>query len=368
MSRLERWWEQVWFAPASPVGLIAARWLVFTTVIADLSLNRRRYHTLPDRAEVLWEPISVLAVLQLPPPNGLVISMLLAVTVAAAAATLLRLVPHASGAVAAAGYTMLVVASNSLGKVDHDRHVVVVAVIVLAVAAAPRLHDAPSWRYRWPVQLSRASIAVMLTGAAWSKLTTSGLDWVFSENLRIILTAETLLFRDPPLGELSLWIAAHPLRWQLAAAGVLASQLLSIGAVVAPGVWRRLFALGAGGAIVGITLLMGLVGFPIVGLVLLLVDLEPMVRQVQTATVRAVTVAAPVAAWAAVTVCTYLFVQPKLPPTQQLMAVAPAVVAAAVVAWQLVRLAGCRQLTPATAAPGGTRVGAGRTGAISRRA
>lgn len=275
-------WERTWFTPAAPVGLLAVRALTFTAIAVDVWLSRARFRRISSSAETIWEPVSLLGALHLGPPSAWLLDVL--VWVALLGAVVAVVVPRSNAsravvrwaAVSSAGaYAFLVLAANSLGKIDHDRQPLFILAVVLATAAVPALRDAPSWRHRWPVQAGRLALALMLLAAAWSKLSTSGVAWVRGPNMRNILGAESLIFRDPPLADLALWIAEDPRLWQLAALAAIAGEALVIGALLTDRQpLRALLALSGAGTLVGITLLMGLIGFPIVALTLTLFQLE----------------------------------------------------------------------------------------------
>lgn len=275
-------WERIWFTPASPVGLLAIRALTFTAIAVDVWLSRARFRRISSSAESIWEPVSLLGVLRVGPPTAWLLDVLVWVALMGAVlavvvpwSTASRIVARWAAMSTAAAYAWLVLAANSLGKIDHDRQPLFILALVLATAAVPTLRGAPSWRFRWPVQAGRLALALMLLAAAWSKLSTSGVAWVRGPNMRNILGAESLIFRDPPLADLALWIAEDPLRWQLAALAAIAGEALVIGAILTDRQpFRALLALAGAGTLVGITLLMGLIGFPIVALALALFQLE----------------------------------------------------------------------------------------------
>lgn len=270
-------WSRTWFTPGTPAALLAVRVLVFVTVAADVFRHREHFATLPERGGRIWEPISALGTLRVPPPTPAVVAVLTWTALLGCCLALVRgrLLARTGGAVTLLAYGYLQLAENSFGKIDHDRQPLLIMLVVLTLADVPRRGDAPSWRWGWPVQACRAALAVMLLAAAWSKLTVSGVEWVFSANLRNVLAAESLLFRDPALSGLALWVASEPWRWQLVALGTLVGEAVMIGAIIVrrqP--WRGLFAAAGVSTLVGITLFMGLVGFPLVVLAAVMLDVD----------------------------------------------------------------------------------------------
>jgi hypothetical protein len=266
-ERLARGWDRTWFTPEPALTMVFLRWLVLGVLAADTWRRRSLYRGMPDRPSELWEPISFLGWLPTPQPTEVVIEVLLVAVAVGVVISLAGWLPRAGAGLAGIAILVLTAMLNSFGKVNHDQQMLVFMVLVVALAAAPRPDAPDSWRFRWPIQTSRLVMALMLFSAGAAKLAIGGPDWVLSSSMRNILVTENLLFRDPPLQEVALWIATEPWRWRLAAAGAVAGELVLVVAVVARRPWiRGLAALAGVGTLVGITLLMGLVGFPIVAL------------------------------------------------------------------------------------------------------
>ena len=261
-------WNRIWFAPEHPATLLFVRVVVFTAVAADVWLSWGRLQRLGSRPESLWEPISLLAMVRAPQPGPWMVEALGVAAIVGALLSVPRSTSRFGAGVAAIAYGLLELTSNSFGKIDHARQIVVIMAIVLAMGPRPPGWRAlgtaaPEWRWRWPVQLCRATFALMLFAAAWAKVASGGIDWVLSENLRNIIVAESLI-RDPAMERLALWIASEPWRWQGAAAAAVLGEGCLILALVVRAPWLRLPLVTAGvGTMAGITMFMGLVGFPI---------------------------------------------------------------------------------------------------------
>lgn len=326
---MSRWWERLWFTPGGAGTLVAVRVLVFATVAVDVLRQRLHLETLPERASRIWEPISVIGTVGVPPPTpGVVTASIWLTLIGCAVALVPRPVLGRVGAVVTlASYGTLRLAENSFGKIDHAHQPLLIALVVLAIAGVPRLTAPPSWRWRWPVQACRAALALMLLAAAWSKLAGGGVEWVIGPNLRNILVAETLLLRDPPLGDLGLWIAAEPWRWQLAAFGtVVGEAALVLALVVRRQPWRGAIVVVGVSTLVGITLLMDLVGFPLVVIAAVMLDVDGLAAARGDGRRRVPAIAAAAAGLGVLGVTTWL-------ATGRLLQVVPLVVFAGVVAW-----------------------------------
>lgn len=258
-------WERLWFSAEDPATLTFVRWLVFSSVAVNAWVGRHASRGFPDRPDVLWDPISLLAAVRLPQPSPLLIEVLLLTVGLGCALTLLRIWPRVTGLAAASSYLVLVLMENSFGKISHGKQPLVVMALVLAVASVPSASAPRSWRWSWPVQLCRTVLGVTLAAAASSKLQRSGLEWVLSETMRNVLVMEATVLRDPALEGLARWIATEPWRWKAAAAGAIAGEASLIWAVALPPSRVRSALIVAGaGTVAGITLLMDLIGFPIV--------------------------------------------------------------------------------------------------------
>lgn len=273
-------WERIWFTDGRAVTLVVARTLTFGCVAVDL-ITEPRFRTISVVGSVEWSPISLLSVLNLGAPPKWLVYTALGIALVSAVASVGRLAPRASGFIAAISYSFLLLGMNSLGKIYHDRNVLIILVWIMAFAAAPRLGDKSRPEFRWPVQMSRLVLGLMFLAAAWAKVRNGqGLEWVFGPNMRNVLASEILIFetptlRGPILGDVAVWIAGVPVLWKAAAAGALIGEAVLVGAVFVRRWWLRtaLVVLGVG-TMVGITLLMGMVGFPIVVLALVFIDLD----------------------------------------------------------------------------------------------
>jgi hypothetical protein len=232
-ERLAHAWDRTWFTPEPALSMVFLRWLVLGVLAADTWRRRSFYRGMPDRPAELWEPISFLGWLPTPQPNHVVVEVLLVAIGVGVVTSLAGWFPRVGAGVAGIATLLLTAMLNSFGKVNHDQQMLVFMVLAVALAAAPGPSAPASWRYRWPIQTSRLVMAMMLFSAGAAKVTLGGPDWVLSSSMRNILVTESLLFRDPPLREVALWIATEPWRWRLAAAGAVAGELVLILAVVA---------------------------------------------------------------------------------------------------------------------------------------
>ena len=270
-------WEQFWFRPVGTVGLRIVRLVVFG--VAGMVLFTDIGVLVPSigNAGALWDPISFYRFVPAPAAAFLDVAFPLAVAgcIAGAAGLGGRRVALPVGLLAG----FLVGIGNNLGKVNHDRNVLVMALFVLAFAPAAERGAEPSWRFRWPVAAVALGYALMFFFAGISKVRASGVDWVLSENMRNILISENLLLRAPALSDVALWIAAEPWRWKTAAALALVGELgLVIGVVTRHPIASAVLVAQGAGVIFGLNLLLDLGGWPLVVMAAVLVDWNELVR------------------------------------------------------------------------------------------
>lgn len=262
--------------------LLAVRVLVFLSIAVDV-VSERRFQAISQRADATWDPISLLGFLRVGEPSAWQIFLLQLLIVGGVVAALFGEKTRLGGFVVATCYSVLVLAHNSFGKIDHDRNVLVIAVWILSFAPTPSLtrSQGVGREFRWPVQMIRLSLGLMFLSAGWAKVRLGqGFDWVFGPNLRNVLASEVLIYetpdlRTPPLSSLALWIAERQWAWRSAGLGALIGEFSLIFAVLASHRWVRRFAVAWGvGTMCGITLLMGMVSFPILSLAAVFADFE----------------------------------------------------------------------------------------------
>ncbi|HMO25566.1 MAG TPA: hypothetical protein PKB10_04790 [Tepidisphaeraceae bacterium] len=120
------------------------------------------------------------------------------------------------------GYYLLAL-PNQFGKVGHGDGILVFALLILMFS---RCADAwsvdrllarrrgfpvhpivPGRDYFWPIQLVRLLTCVVFFAAGYAKLANSGWDWVFSNNLALVLRQHHVIPTINPVVDWGLWIA-----------------------------------------------------------------------------------------------------------------------------------------------------------------
>ena len=160
---------------------------------------------------------------------------------------------------------------QNFGQIQHFDTLVVLVFGILAMSRAGDAWSIDAWRrsrrgapttlesgeYTWPIRAIWVMTAVIFCSAGFSKLRHSGLQWVFSDNLAIVLIRHQYFVSDgEPLTSWGPAIAAHPWAPRLLAAISLATEVLYPLALFSRR--ARMVLVPAGIAfLVGIRLLMG---------------------------------------------------------------------------------------------------------------
>jgi vitamin K-dependent gamma-carboxylase-like protein len=278
-ERVRQSWSRYWFTPTAPFWLAACRILVGSQLFVHLRARDPRdplsaLGVIPGLPHELWEPVSFVRWLGLAPPTETTLTTVWTLTVIAAVAMTIGLGTRAASILAAAGGLYLLTLPQCFGKINHGYNVLAMMLLVLPFARAgaalsvdsvirrargempPKL----SPDFNWPVKVIQFSFAFMLFFAGWSKVTTGGLSWVFSDNLRNTLEYQNFVVHEEvPTAGIVYPIVHNPWLWKAVAAGVVLGELSFIAIMFVRRWWQRLALLGvAAGFIVGLAVLMRL--------------------------------------------------------------------------------------------------------------
>jgi len=255
MSRLRATIDDALFGPESAARLATTQRLLAAAIAIRLVLTPfARFTDVPDD---LVFPVPFLWWLESRPSRELVIGLQVVGVVAALLATARRW-PRAAFAVGWLCYLVLAGLRASRGKVLHNDLLLLWTAAVFLFAPVP--HDerdrTPSRRYGWPVRTSIAMMALIYWFAAYHKLRRSGPAWAWGENMEYVMRWAPFA-GEPRLPDLTHWVGNHRPVAVLAAASILALELLFPLVVW----WRRARPLVAATAVVlhlGTWLLLGL--------------------------------------------------------------------------------------------------------------
>ena len=264
LGRLRRAARAFFFGKASPTGLGICRFVfygVIFCVYADADFS-----SWTEVPETLWHPIFFFDFFRVPvfPDEVLrILGVTFRVSILFACLGLLTR-PAAAFSFVAGCY--LFGMQNSFAKTHHMESLLL---LVFCVLCFSRCGDGfsldawlrRSWRrwpfgslpegkhpgYGWPVKLVRVLFVLVFCAAGASKLRNSGLEWIASDHLAILLVSKALAGDriDPPLVWVAFWLWTRPVLCSLLACATVFLELLAplalvngyVRAVVVPGLF-----------------------------------------------------------------------------------------------------------------------------------
>ena len=263
-TRLWRWLNDVVFGPEAPARVLVLQggfmaFFALRTFVVP-------YYKLTPQPPGLFRPVPLISFLDRMPPRPLVIAF--EVVVVSAAIVWFAVwrserwrprVRRIAFVTAWLAFLFLAALPASRGKIYH-RDLLLVwgsAPLLLAPTDISLRDRTPSRRKGWPVQASIAFLSVAYFSTGYEKLRVSGLDWIFSDNLRWALYWGRVRGAPPPWHQLGFFIADRPWLAHLSAAGIVAFE---VGFPIAL-FWKRsrpAFVAGAWFFHVGTYLMLGL--------------------------------------------------------------------------------------------------------------
>src|SRR4051794_3450832 len=264
-------WMAFWFAPAAATNLAVSR-VLFFGVLAAFYIPHD-FSIWGSVSPAFLQPIWLFETFRVPVLSPRLLEVAETVWKLALVLSSLGLFSRLSMVATAVLGTYLLGLPHNFGQTYHFDAVLVLAFWILAFSragdawsidhlirtarhedAAP-LPDSPE--YTWPVQLILTALSLVFFAAGVAKLWTSGLEWVMSDHMAILLRRVQYHISDAdPLVNWGSHIAELPMAARLMAAGTIfveTSYPLSLFS-------RRLrvpLVLGGMGLIVGIRMLMG---------------------------------------------------------------------------------------------------------------
>ena len=209
MNRLTTKLALFWFRPSGPTNLAVSRILFYGLVLYTygFTMSRADFTAWAAFPEAFWDPIWYFRWLHVPVVSAGVMAVLALVWKTSLAFSALGLFTRVSSTVSFVLGAYLLGLMQSFGKANHFDFP---ALLVLGILALSRCGDAlsldrairvrgassagrdatdvsPSGEYTWPVRLVWVLTTLVFFGAGVSKLRSSGLPWIFSENMRHVL-------------------------------------------------------------------------------------------------------------------------------------------------------------------------------------
>jgi hypothetical protein len=209
---MNRWTTKLalfWFRPSAPTNLAVSRILFYGLMLYffGFSMSRADFTAWAAFPDAFWDPIWYFRWLHVPVFSAGVVAALALVWKTSLAFSALGLLTRVSSAVSFILGAYLLGLMQSFGKANHFDFP---ALVVLGIMALARCGDALSLdrairgrvgssdgavtadvslsgEYTWPVRLVCVLTTLVFFGAGVSKLRSSGLPWIFSENMRYVL-------------------------------------------------------------------------------------------------------------------------------------------------------------------------------------
>ncbi len=270
-------WMRWWFEPTTPDNLGLCRLIIVGILfLYYLPLDATGWARVPS---VFRMPIPAFRLLHLEvlPANAL--AVLQVIWKVALLLTAVGLWTRASATVSAALGLYLLGLPNNFGKTHHFDGMVVIALTIFAVArcadawsldALRRADPARpgerlrSGEYTWPIRAMWASMSLIFFAAGVAKLRYSGLSWITSNNMAILLVqAQYHIANADPAVRWGLAIATSPWICRMIAAATMVFETGYPLALFIPAA-RWIIVPGMAGLLIGIRLLMGPTFWPFV--------------------------------------------------------------------------------------------------------
>lgn len=224
-----RWFQGVderFFAPGREDAFAFLR-VGFAAIIL-LRVTTWPFGSLAGTPAALFDPPPILGWMGAVPSARVILGVQVVGSVASAAAVVQAVRGRGARSLAVAWVAFLVLAGvkTSMGKVLHNDVLVLLCSFPVVVnAAGASLHSqrlAPT--AGWPVRSSLLTLAAVYFLCGAQKLRHSGVEWVFSDNMRWILDGG-IVSRRAPTTALSEYLVEHPVLCVGAAASLLALEL-----------------------------------------------------------------------------------------------------------------------------------------------
>ena len=225
MTRAIAAWNRFWFEPGPAAALGICRVLFFGTLL--LWQLPHDFSPWGAYSSVFWMPIWLFDTLRVPLLPASAIAAVQAIWKAALFLAAIGLFTRVAMVVAFVLGTYLMGLPHNFGQTQHFDTLVVFACGALAISRAADAWSVDGWlasrrrgepivrpddgEYTWPIRFVWVAMAMIFCAAGISKLRHSGLDWIFSDNLALLLQRQQYHISDgEPWTNWGLWVARHP--------------------------------------------------------------------------------------------------------------------------------------------------------------
>ncbi len=212
-------WIRFWFEPAEPVNLGICRFVFFGLLFA--------YYSSYDFSEwarvstAFWIPKDFFKFFNLPMPSVRIIEWVQMLWKFSLLLSCLGLFTRLSTFLALSVGTYILSYPHNFGATHHYDAMIVLVLGVMAFASSGdaysldalirRSKNPTSGEYTWPIRAVWVIIAVIFFGAGYAKLANSGLAWITSNYMQVILMQQPYhTSAHPPLLLWGVTFAQHP--------------------------------------------------------------------------------------------------------------------------------------------------------------
>ena len=271
IRRAIRRWNAFWFTPAPASTLGACRVLFFGSLF--LWQWHHDFSAWGRFSAVFWMPVWLFDTARIPPLPSTAIAAIQSLWKASLLLSAVGLFTRPAMIAAFALGTYLMGLPHNFGQTQHFDTLVVFTCGALALsraadacsldaligAARKRSPELPpdDGEYRWPIRFVWVAMALIFCAAGISKLRHSGLDWIFSDNLALLLRRQQYHISDgEPLTRWGIFVARHGGVARMLALAAVSTELLFPLALISR---RARYVLAPAGLamLIGIRLLMG---------------------------------------------------------------------------------------------------------------
>lgn len=266
IRRAQAAWNRFWFTPAPAVTLGVCRVLFFGLLF--LWQVGHDFSAWGSYSSVFWMPIWLFDTLGLPAFSPGTLEWIQIAWKGALLLSAVGLFARPAMVVAFLLGTYLVGLPHNFGQTQHFDTLAVFISGVLAVSRAADAWSIDAWRrgrvlppddaeYRWPIRFVWVALSLIFCAAGIAKLRHSGLEWIFSDNLALLLLRQQYHISDgEPLTRWGIFVAGNGyLAQALALMSVAVETLFPL--TLFSRYARYLLVPGSLGMLVGIRVLMG---------------------------------------------------------------------------------------------------------------
>ena len=236
ISLLQRHWRQFWFEPSTPFNLAFCRALFFGSLL--LYYIQTDFSEWAEIDNFFWKPIWLFSRFQLPLLSKDQLEIVQLVWKAALGLSCIGLLTRPSTVVSFVLGTYILAVRHNFGKISHEDAILVFVLGIMAISrcgdglsidrllSRPRKSEVPplippimSGEYTWPIRTVWLVTAIIFFAAGVSKIMKTGMEWVISDNMSILLIQFD--YRNSPLTSWGFYIARYGWICQILAAATI---------------------------------------------------------------------------------------------------------------------------------------------------